>query len=210
MLKSVYSASAVALGLVTLAACGGETVETPAAPEPTEPTIIEAPVEVVEVPSFDAGDYVVSWRARPLVDGELTSVSDDGVVVTARGVNPPVGPAEAFPVTPGVSYKVDVSYEILSIEGEPVADIIGWSIDDEGELVSDNAFAAAFRPGSSQAPGEYTISALFTFDAPTEEGVLQIPEAETASSIRFTTNPVRGGNGSTAKISSITVTPLTN
>jgi hypothetical protein len=217
---STIGGAAALSALILLGACGGgdDSSDTPA-PETntTSSTVsdVDSPPEVeVEEPAepefdFDASRFGLGSQAADIEDSNRVTIQDDGLLVNARGPFPVVALKETVPADPDAVYRVDVVYDLVEVEGEPVADIFAYALDGEGEDVSDDAFSATFHSRNVTEPGRYEIFALYSL-SPSDDPMVKVFEVpEGTERLRFTTNPVREGTGSIAIIRDMRVSRVT-
>ncbi|RIJ17354.1 hypothetical protein D1227_04890 [Henriciella mobilis] len=157
---------------------------------------------------FDASKYAAGPRGVPIRDGDLVRVQDDGFVITARGPNPSIGPGEIYPFEEGATYKVTVEYIPQEYVGEPMADIVAWTLNDAGDPIDERAYQATFHAGSPPVGALHKIWQTFRVGSSNaeDEGVAVIPYTDAGRGLRFTSNPLRGGDGSQARVISVSVT----
>jgi len=165
-----------------------------------------------------AADYRVLWRSRQrnlrvtLLErsDSLEFAPGGGLNLVASGPNPAIGPADAFPVIPGQRYRVMVDVTYNTLTGAIAPDVIAWSVDGRGQLVDADTFVAAFPTVEAKDGERLTFSAEFTMGEPAPPGPAnrEIAAPDAAAFVRFSSNPVRGADGSSATLHGIQVIPV--
>lgn len=194
------------IGALGLAACGGGQEEADQGTNTSDTT------EEATVPVFDATGYALGWRGAPLDGSNLVSIEEDGLLLTGQNAQPQVGLAEAFPVEPGIAYRVSAKFEFIGSGESAKPNLTAWSLSEDGTATSDRNYSVAFMSDRGNITGVQEIEAIYTltpYDAPEDAPlVYTFADTEEVAMVRFTTNPVRDANGVQARLVELSVTPV--
>lgn len=186
----------MALPALSFAACQLEDVTTK---EPT-PTVNVMLVEAGIDDRLGAGNGRQSFLS---VDG--FSVVDDGVKVDVSSEPAIIMERERRSVAPGVSYRVDVSFTPLVIEGEPHLLFLAQSLDGDGKFLPGRFFATRMRSANYLVGQKTDATMVFAMDSAKAPGSVQIASPDSAQQLGFGVEVMRNGDGSSFILHDMTV-----
>lgn len=173
-------------------------------PADVDTPVVEAPQPSAPAPTFDAAGYSLGWASRPLVDGDLVLIGDNGVTITSLEAQPRIGPADPVAFNSAHTYTVTVDFQNLEIVGEPVGNILAWPLDADGEQIGSSPTSVSF-PRARRSMDRQQITATFGAVADEEAGVVAIEADGEIAALRFDANPVANSTGSSAIIFDLSV-----
>lgn len=159
---------------------------------------------------FDASQFAVGIKARPLESEARLVIAKDGLIVNGdEGKQTPhIALKRTFPIDASSIYEITVDFEPIKLKGSPALIIVAWSLDEGGAVLSKPAFSAFTKKLDTSTIVPQSITRRFSMVPSDTNYTKKLARPEVAKNIRFATKLVPGGSGSSVKITGINVSVL--
>ena len=165
---------------------------------------------VAQETEFDASQFAVGVKARPLENEARLVIAKDGLIVNGdEGKKTPlIALKRTFTIDASSIYEITVDFEPIKLQGSPALRIIAWSLDEGDAVLSKPAFSAFTKKLDTSTIVPQSITRRFSMVPSKTNNTKKLARPEVAKNILFTTRLMTGGSGSSVKITGFNVSVL--